>query len=305
MIGTMKDNLPLELYKKHEATLALPSPVFFETDADLFRSGEPAESAVVFLPKSRALIDMTLALVSGRVAKGGTVVLAGSNDAGIRSAKDAFEKNVGPVSQKIVGNHSALYVGTNERRGADKTLKDYLSFAKISFGGTDIEAAVLPGVFSAGELDAGTELLLSHIPYDKASVLDVGCGAGVIGAFYEKKNPNAAVTMSDVSTIAVEAAKETAAKNRVGARAVLADGFEGIQGSFDLIVSNPPFHKGVGTDYSFIEKFAAGAKAHLKHGGEAYIVANSFLAYEEKLKKSFKEVEAVIDDGKFKVLRCR
>ena len=41
----------------------------------------------------------------------------------------------------------------------------------------------LPGVFSAAELDTGTELLLSTIDNKiKGKVLDLGCGAGVIGS---------------------------------------------------------------------------------------------------------------------------
>src|SRR5581483_534782 len=166
----------------------------------------------VFLPKSKALIDMTLALVSGFVRQGGTIVLAGANDAGIRSAKDAYEKNIGPVSEKIVGNHSALYVGENKMLGANKKIEDFLSLSLLSYGSLELDVAKLPGVFSAGELDEGTKLLLDNIPYNKTSVLDVGCGAGVVGAIYKKKNPSAGIVMSDMSLLAVRATEETLKK---------------------------------------------------------------------------------------------
>ena len=302
----MKENLSLELYEKHAEALGLDAPMFFESENDLFKEiPSPAKSAVVFLPKSKALIDMTLALVSGLVEEDGKIVLAGSNDAGIRSAKDAYEKNIGPVEGKIVGNHSALYVGRNKKLAGDKKLENFLSYSGSIYGAMGMEAACMPGVFSAGELDEGTKLLLDTIPYDKNKVLDIGCGAGIIGSIYKKKNPAADITMSDVSKLAVFAAQKTLKKNELAARVVESDVFDSIAETFDLILCNPPFHKGVGTDYSFMEKFAKGVTRHLNRAGEAYIVANSFLAYEDVLKKHIKTVETVDDTGKFKVLKCK
>ena len=47
----------------------------------------------------------------------------------------------------------------------------------------DLTIYSLPGVFSAAELDTGTGLLLSTIDNKiKGKVLDLGCGAGVIGS---------------------------------------------------------------------------------------------------------------------------
>jgi 16S rRNA (guanine1207-N2)-methyltransferase len=254
---------------------------------------------------------MTLALVSGMVAADGVIVLAGTNDAGIRSARDAYEKNIGPVERKIVGNHSALYVGRNKKLGAGKTWRDFLSFSALSYErdgrAIEIDAANLPGVFSTGELDEGTKALLDNIPFDRASVLDIGCGAGVIGAIYKKISQKSAVTMSDSSMLAVRASEETLKKNfgeGSEARVVLSDVFDGIVGAFDLILCNPPFHNGVRTDYSFIERFARDAKKHLNRKGEVYVVANSFLPYQETLAKHIGPTDIVYDGKKFRVFRA-
>ncbi|MBI5134359.1 MAG: class I SAM-dependent methyltransferase [Candidatus Taylorbacteria bacterium] len=315
----MKENLPLGLLSKHLPALGLENPLYIENENDLFEDGAvprrnlgiryrgfaSVQSAVVFLPKSKALIDMTLALVSGIVEEGGTVVLAGSNDAGIRSARDAYEKNIGPVDQKIVGNHSALYVGKNRRLSASKKLEDFLSYGSIIYDTKSLEVAIVPGVFSAGELDEGTKLLLDHIPYDRKKILDVGCGAGIIGAIYKKKNPTADVTMSDSSELAVFATRATFERNDIEAKILRSDVFDGIQEKFDAILCNPPFHKGVSTDYSFIEKFAKGAKARLSPNGEVWVVANAFLSYADILQKNIGPTEVVADDKRFKVYRSR
>jgi hypothetical protein len=46
------------------------------------------------------------------------------------------------------------------------------------------------------------------------------------------------------------------------------------------ILSNPPFHVGVHTDYFATENLLRKAAKHLKNGGELRLVANSFLKYQ-------------------------
>ena len=46
------------------------------------------------------------------------------------------------------------------------------------------------------------------------------------------------------------------------------------------ILSNPPFHVGVHTDYHATENLLQKAVKHLKSGGELRLVANSFLRYQ-------------------------
>jgi 16S rRNA (guanine1207-N2)-methyltransferase len=283
---TEKENLPQKLLNRHAEELNLKNPLIIEGETALFEPRTTlVESAIVFLPKSKALINMTLALVSGMVAEDGMIILAGTNDAGIRSANTSYETYVGPVEQKIVGNHSALYVGKNKRLGAGRKLTDFLSFSPLAIKDVSLKIANLPGVFSAGELDAGTKLLLETIPYDRTRVLDIACGAGIMGAVYKKINSASDVTLSDLSLLAVEATKATLQANDLAGTVITSDVFAGIKGTFDLIVANPPFHTGISTDHSFIEKFVADARKHLNRNGEIYIVANAFLPYKEKLER--------------------
>jgi 16S rRNA (guanine1207-N2)-methyltransferase len=289
-----KENLPKKLLSRHEGELGLKNPLMIEDETALFEPRTaPVESAIVFLPKSKALINMTMALVSGMVAEDGIIILAGTNDAGIRSANTSYETYVGPVEQKIVGNHSALYVGKNKRLGAGRKIGDFLSLSPLAIQDVPLKIANLPGVFSAGELDAGTKLLLETIPYDRTRILDIACGAGIIGAIYKKKNPASDVTLSDLSLLAIEATKATLQANDLAGTVIASDVFAGIKGTFDLILANPPFHTGISTDYSFIERFVADARKHLNRNGEIYIVANAFLPYKEKLERIGPTVMAV------------
>jgi 16S rRNA (guanine1207-N2)-methyltransferase len=309
---------PQKLWERHRESLNIENPLVIDTEQALFDawmrfslipeqgiiSPKPA-SALVYLPKSKPLIDMTLALVSGVVKKGGTVILVGGNDEGIRSSNELFEKNIGSIDEKIVGNHSAMYIGKNQALGAGKSLFDFLSYQSIVYSTMNIEVASLPGVFSKGALDAGTRLLLDTIPYTAKNVLDVGCGAGIIGTIYKKKSPESTITMCDVSPLAIETTKKTIEKNKIEAKVFVSDVFSNVTGEYGLILCNPPFHKGVGTDYSFIEVFARDAKKHLAKDGSIYIVCNSFLAYEKKLEAAGFSVSMITDNTAFKVLLAK
>lgn len=281
----MKENLPLELLNKHRESLGLEKPCVFENENDLFGINKTQEkSAVVFLPKSKTLIDMTLSLVSSTVKTDGTIILVGTKKGGIESAKKIYEEIIGPVEQKIVGNHSALYVGKNKKLNAGKKIEDFFSIFPLAYKGKEIKIASLPGVFSAGELDPGTKILLNYLPLGAKKFLDLACGGGIVGTFYKTFSPQTSVDLSDSSLLAIEATKKTLEINTLEGNVIISDVFSNIEEKYDLIAVNPPFHKGIDTDYSFIDMLVMEAPLHLEKHGKLFVVANNFLPYIEKLK---------------------
>ena len=71
------------------------------------------------------------------------------------------------------------------------------------------------GVFSRGEVDTGTRVLLEALPEEMhGEILDLGCGWGVIGISIARKWPEVRVTMADVNTRALELSRENAKRNR-------------------------------------------------------------------------------------------
>ena len=72
-------------------------------------------------------------------------------------------------------------------------------------------------------------------------LLDVGTGTGAIALAIKQELPAADVTATDSSPDALALAAENAAANGLELKLVEADLLSGVDGRFDLVVSNPPY----------------------------------------------------------------
>lgn len=161
------------------------------------------------------------------------------------------------------------------------------------------------GVFSRGEVDFGTELLLNALPETLyGRVLDLGCGWGAIGVSVGKKWPGCAVVMSDINERALALAGRNARENGVTAQTVESSGMDRVPGQFDFILTNPPIRAGKQVIYAM---FAACA-GQLKDEGEMYLVIRKQQGAESAirfLKTVYQTVDTIEKSGGFWVIRCR
>jgi 16S rRNA (guanine1207-N2)-methyltransferase len=167
----------------------------------------------------------------------------------------------------------------------------------------DLTVKTLPGVFSRDDLDVGSELLLTVLAQRDISgtVLDIGCGTGVLSAVLKTFNPDIELTLADVSCAALASSRATLDANGMTGEVIASDVFSEIKGRYNFIISNPPFHDGLQTDLSAAEALIRGAKDHLQLGGRLCIVANAFLPYAEVLDRTFGNHEVLAQTGRFKV----
>jgi SAM-dependent methyltransferase len=130
-------------------------------------------------------------------------------------------------------------------------------------------------LFSSFDVDDGTRLLLKSIAarVDMAgvrSVLDVGCGVGVLGICVGAHAPTADVLLRDRDALAAALAAENAAANRLPRAATgVALGLRGLgERGFDLILCNVPAKAGAPVIGSLFQE----AAAHLAPEGMAAFV---------------------------------
>ena len=176
---------------------------------------------------------------------------------------------------------------------------------EYTFRGVDLRFRTDAGVFSRGEVDTGTRLLLEALPAEMGGeILDLGCGWGVIGVSVARKWPECRVTMADVNLRALDLSRENAKRNRAEVECVESDGMAAFAGRlFDAVVTNPPIRAGKQVIY----RMFADASKSLKPGGALYLVirkqqgAESCMKY---LKTLFGEVEKLDRSGGFWVIKA-
>jgi release factor glutamine methyltransferase len=72
-------------------------------------------------------------------------------------------------------------------------------------------------------------------------ILDVGTGSGAIALALKHERPDAHLTATDISADAIALARENAARNGLEVELIETDLLAGVEGPFDLVVSNPPY----------------------------------------------------------------
>lgn len=160
------------------------------------------------------------------------------------------------------------------------------------------------GVFSKGELDFGTELLLKNFKYDdpnNKTLLDIGCGCGPIGIY--ASHLGFTVDMSDVNKRAIHLSKMSLKEQDLNANVFESDAYKNITNKYDYIVSNPPIRVGKEKLYEIVMN----AKEHLKDGGSLWIVVRKQQGAESMvrdMKNVYKTVEVVAKKKGFFIIKA-
>ena len=160
------------------------------------------------------------------------------------------------------------------------------------------------GVFSKGELDFGTELLLKNFKYDNPNnkmLLDIGCGCGPIGIY--ASHLGFTVDMSDVNKRAIHLSKISLKEQGLNANVFESDAYKNITNKYDYIVSNPPIRVGKEKLYEIVMN----SKEHLKDGGSLWIVVRKQQGAESlirDMKKVYKSVEVITKKKGFYITKA-
>ncbi|MDP5144403.1 methyltransferase [Rheinheimera baltica] len=164
-------------------------------------------------------------------------------------------------------------------------------------------------VFSREKLDQGARFFLQHLPLITAgqTVIDLGCGNGVLGLKLLQQCDDIALICCDESYMAVESAKMTIAENlpdKLSQCDFITDDCLSKQGdkTADYILCNPPFHQQHAVTSHIASQMFNDAKRVLKQGGHLRIVANRHLGYADILKRLFGNCRQLAADAKFVIL---
>jgi 16S rRNA (guanine1207-N2)-methyltransferase len=290
----------------------------FKPEADaLLRAGfavndaDPSRtySFVLVLPprqrdEARALLARAVALAK----PGGRVVACQSNDEGARSIEADLAKLTGGV-ESMSKNKCRVFWTAPLPGGLDAALatqwRDLDAVRPIADG----RFISRPGLFAWDRIDVASELLAQHLPANIAGrAADLGAGFGYLAAELLERCPNiVALDCYEAERRALDLAKQNL--QRFESRAAIAyrwhDVTAGLNGSYDVIVTNPPFHAQRGIDRPDIgRRFIAVAAESLKPGGRLWLVANRHLPYEAVLNDSFGKARIVVQAHGYKIVEA-
>ena len=132
-------------------------------------------------------------------------------------------------------------------------------------------------------------LMVDYLPFFKGSVLEIGCGSGIISINLAKRGNQ--VTAVDINPKAIESTKINSKKNNVELEIIEGDMFSKLKNrKFDTIVCNPPYLpptdryndpelslavEGGATGTEFTLKLLKEANNFLQKNGSIYIIQSS------------------------------
>lgn len=283
-------------YKNQESAHLIP---FFGA---VYRSDTIHDAIILKFPKSKAELAYTLTMLKPYSHADTKVFVVGENKGGIKTLPKQSQYLLTHLQKVDSARHCLLFASLFAENITKFNLDEWFEYYTHQTQEGTIKVAALPGVFSQKKLDKGTEVLLKNLPKNLTdSVLDFGCGAGIISAYIGKYYQNIQLTLVDVNALALASSEKTLSINNLDGKVYASDALSHIQGTFNHIVSNPPFHQGIKTHYAATESFLSNIKENMCAGGEITLVANSFLKYQPIMQQAIGKTAVIVKENEFTV----
>lgn len=259
---------------------------------------------VLRLPKGLAALDETVEAVA-RWADPSVELLAGGRVKHMnRSMNDVLGRHFGSVRASLGAQKSRVLIAT-----APVPAESSLYPVRAVDADLGLTVCAHGGAFAGPSVDLGTRYLLtfrSSYPRTARRVVDLGCGTGLLAVVAARTWPDAQVLALDESRAAVLSSVATADANGLADRIEVrrTNLLEGVpDASVDLVLCNPPFHRGNTRDSAVaFEMFADTARA-LTPGGELWAVYNSHLPYLRTLRRLVGTTEVMGQNPAYTVTR--
>ena len=259
------------------------------------------DTAIVKVPRQKALLDAALARIRPHLVEGARVIGAGMTKHVHNSTTKSFERWIGPTHTSRARSRARLLFA-----GVEVAVQQPLAPVSVAVPGEEFALWLEPGVFAKQGIDQGSALLLNWIPRlaDDGRgqlIADAGCGSGLLAAAAAARNPKAEVIGTDESYLAITSARRTLAPfDR--ARAEVANVLSTIKdGSVDLVVSNPPQHQAAALSQTLLAEFIEDARRVLRPTGRVRMVANRHVNLNVALGGAFDRVRILDQDRRFMV----
>jgi len=258
------------------------------------------------IPKNKSLLIAQLIQIKN-AASANTVFIAADRAKDIHSATlKLFEKYLGTTTTSLAVKKARLVFCQLNTKTAQVTFPPTNWLLHNAVLNKDFTIANHANVYSREKLDIGARYFIENLPEVTAntSIIDLGCGNGVIGLTVLASQPSAHIQFIDESHMAITSAEMNIKENLPNlvnqCQFTLNDCLTNIDSnSVDLILCNPPFHQHTATTDHIAWQMFKDSHRVLKKGGELRIIGNRQLAYHIKLKRIFGNEKLIASNDKF------
>lgn len=257
--------------------------------------------------KAREEILSMLALARDHLEPGGTILVALPNTAGAGRYEKEFSAATGAVGSIQKHKCRAFFASDNGSWNEDVFRSWRQLAAPTKIPGTGFFTQ--PGIFSAGHIDPGSQFLADQLPANlRGHFADLGAGWGFLSASALESCPEISnLDLFEADSRALACARQNLSQwmddREIGFH--WHDVTQGVPGTYDGILMNPPFHTGQASDPDLGRAFIRQASAALRRGGILWLVANRQLPYEATLESSGLPWKKVAENPTYKVLSAR
>jgi 16S rRNA (guanine1207-N2)-methyltransferase len=242
------------------------------------------------------------------VAPGGRVVACQANDEGAKSG-EADLKALAGAGGVLTKQHCRVFWTQPLHGAADADLLAKWRALDAPRRIADGRYLSRPGVFAWDRLDAGSRLLVEHLPADLGGrAADLGAGFGYLSDALLRRNPGiVALDLHEAEARALAMARHNLAgqAQRVALGFLWHDVTAGLVQRYDVIVTNPPFHAPGRAERGHRPPLHRGRGRALNPGGRLWLVANRHLPYEAVLDEAFGQARIVAERDGYKVVEAR
>jgi 23S rRNA (guanine1835-N2)-methyltransferase len=268
-----------------------------------------ADIVLIKLPNNHSYLQFILQQLT-KVATPDTLIYASAKAKDItRNVMAMFEQIIGPSSASLTVKKCRLIQSQfSAAKEPSKTVEFPIIWPLDSTGFKVVNHA---NVFSREKLDLGARVFLQHLPQlqNDQTVIDLGCGNGVIGLKLLQQNSTIKLILTDESYMAIDSARRTISNNLPEqlqqCEFVIDDCLQQqADKSADYILCNPPFHQQQEVTRHIANQMFLDAKRVLKQGGYFRIVANRHLNYAEVLQRLFGNCRQLATGPKFVILEA-
>ncbi|TVP11869.1 methyltransferase [Shewanella sp. KCT] len=262
------------------------------------------------LPKNLNYFIHQLQRLSQSLAPNTPVYIGAKAKSINKALLETIAKYLGPASASLAWKKTRVITCIAD--GKPRALPSEVSWPVKEF---NLSISNLSNVFAANKLDIGARIMLDNLPEGQFdTIVDLGCGNGILGLRAKQCYPDAEVHFVDDSEMAITSARQNWQANKLDnpEQAIPQGHFHwddclthlGDEVKPDLVLCNPPFHQGEAiTDHIAWQMFLD-AFHQLRPGGMLQVVGNRHLGYHVKLKRIFKNCETAASNGKFVILRA-